>query len=318
MAAGGIAREHYRDRLRESPVHFLADACVKLVDTIDRLRLGIHTSIAGSLEKSAHIAAGLGAGTFQIFSASPRMWQARVPEGAAVRRLASARERFDLHPLAIHVNYLVNLASTDPVVRAKSIGAFRGELERARAIGADYLVLHPGSYRGRAVEDAIRSFAVALGDAARGFRHSGLTVLIENTAGSGYAIGSRFEELRLLRDEAGALTDLPVGFCLDTCHLLASGYDIASAAGLRITIRSAGAVLGWDSVRLIHANDSKTPLGSRVDRHENIGEGHIGAAGFRRLLRHPRLRTKPFILETPVRAPGDDRRNLDALKRLAG
>lgn len=282
------------------------------------MRLGIHTSIAESLENSAHIAAGLGAGTFQIFSASPRMWRARVPDRIAVRQFASARERFDLHPLAIHGNYLINLASADPVVRAKSVAAFRGELERARAIGADYLVLHPGSYRGRDVEDAIRSFAVALRDAARGFRYSGVTVLIENTAGSGCAIGSRFEELRLLRDEVGALTDLPLGFCLDTCHLLASGYDIASAAGLTATVRSAATVLDWDNVRLVHANDSKTPPGSRVDRHENIGEGHIGREGFRRLLRHPRLRTKPFILETPVRTAGDDRRNLDTLKRLAG
>lgn len=240
-----------------------------------------------------------------------------MPERAAVRQFASARERFDLHPLAIHVNYLVNLASADPVVRAKSIAAFRGELERARAIGADYLVLHPGSYRGRAVEDAIRSFAVALRDAARGFCHGGPTVLIENTAGSGCAIGGNLDELRLIREEAGALTDLPVAFCLDTCHLLASGYDIATAAGLGAAIQKADASLGWDSVRLIHANDSRTPLGSRVDRHENIGQGHIGAAGFRRLLRHPRLRTKPFILETPVRTPGDDRRNLDTLKRLA-
>lgn len=245
------------------------------------------------------------------------MWRARVPDGAAVRQFAAARDRFDLHPLAIHVNYLVNLASADAVVRAKSIAAFRGELDRARAIGADYLVLHPGSYRGRGVEDAIRSFAVALRDAGRGFRHNGLTVLFENTAGSGCTIGSSFEELRLLRAEVEARTDLPVGFCLDTCHLLASGYDIATAAGLTATIQSASASLGWDSVRLIHANDSKTPLGSRVDRHENIGQGHIGAAGFRRLLRHPRLRAKPFILETPVRAPGDDRRNLDTLRRLA-
>lgn len=240
-----------------------------------------------------------------------------MPERAAVRRFASARERFDLHPLAIHVNYLVNLASADPVVRAKSIAAFRGELERARTIGADYLVLHPGSYRGRAVEDAVRAFAVALRDATRGFRHRDLTVLIENTAGSGCTIGRRFEELRLLRDEAGALTDLPVGFCLDTCHLLAAGYNIASAGGLSATLRSAAATLGWENVRLIHANDSKMPLGSRVDRHANIGEGHIGSEGFRRLLRHPRLRTKAFILETPVREPGDDRRNLDTLKLLA-
>jgi deoxyribonuclease-4 len=281
------------------------------------LRLGIHTSTAGSLENAALKAAELGANTFQIFSASPRMWRARVPDVSNVEHFRAARERFDLNPLAIHVNYLVNLAAIDPAVRAKSIAAFRGELERAAAIGADYLVLHPGSSGGRPVEDAIASFAAALSDAAKGCRHVNLTVLLENTAGSGYSIGSRFEELQSIRERARDLTDLPIGYCLDTCHLLASGYDIATAAGLRATIQSIERCLGLAHVRLFHANDSKTPLGSRVDRHENIGEGYIGREAFRRILRHPKLRSKPFILETPVRAPGDDRRNLDTLKQLA-
>jgi len=246
------------------------------------------------------------------------MWQARPPDHEAIRKFDATRRRFDLNPLAIHANYLVNLATADPRVLANSIEAFRGELERAAAIGADYVVLHPGSYRGRTVEEAIESLAVALRNAARGFRHAGLTVLIENTAGSGCAVGSRFEELGAIRDRAGALSDLSIGFCLDTCHLLAAGYDIATAGGLRAMTESADKLLGWDNVRLIHANDSRMPLGSRVDRHQNIGEGHIGSAGFRRLLHHPKLRGKPFILETPVRDPGDDRRNLEILKRLAG
>jgi deoxyribonuclease-4 len=281
------------------------------------LRLGIHTSTAGSLENAALKAADLGANTFQIFTASPRMWRARAPDPAQVKQFRATRERLRLHPLAVHVNYLVNLASEDPVIRAKSTAAFRGELERAALIGADYLVVHPGSYRGRAIEDAIASFAVALRDAAKDFRHASLTVLLENTAGSGCCIGSRFEELRSIRELARDLTDLPIGFCLDTCHLLAAGYNIASAAGLRQTVQSMEECLGLTHVQLFHANDSKTPLGSRVDRHENIGEGHIGREGFRRILRHPKLRSKPFILETPVRAQGEDRRNLDTLKYLA-
>jgi deoxyribonuclease-4 len=245
------------------------------------------------------------------------MWRARPPDAAQVKQFRDARERFDLHPLAIHVNYLVNLATIEPVVRPKSIAAFRGELERASVIGAEFLVLHCGSYRGRSVEDGIASFAVALRDAARDFRHGNLTLLLENTAGSGCNIGSRFEELQSIRELARDLTDLPIGYCLDTCHLLASGYNIATAAGLRATVKSAEEVLGWSNVHLMHTNDSMTPLGSRVDRHENIGEGHIGLEGFRRILRHPKLRRKPFILETPVRAQGDDRRNLDTLKHLA-
>jgi deoxyribonuclease-4 len=205
----------------------------------------------------------------------------------------------------------------DPVIRPKSIDAFRGEIERAEAIGAEYLVVHPGSYRGQSMELAIAAVALALRDAADGLQSLGVRVLLENTAGSGAALGSRFEELRQICDLTAELSDLPVGYCLDTCHLLAAGFDITSAAGLRETVRHAEDVLGLEQVRLFHANDSKTPRGSRVDRHANIGEGHIGAAAFRRILRHPKLRAKPFVLETPVDEPGDDRRNLDLLKELA-
>jgi deoxyribonuclease-4 len=280
------------------------------------LRLGIHTSTAGSLENAALHAAELGANTFQIFSASPRMWRARAPDPAQVKLLNAARRRFDLNPLVIHVSYLVNLASADPVIRAKSIAAFRGELERAAAIGAEYLVLHPGSYRGRSVEEGIADFVAALRDAAAGFHSRGLTVLLENTPGAGSHLGSRFEELASIRERAGEVTHLPIGYCLDTCHLLAAGFDISTPAGLRATVRSAESLLDLANVGVFHVNDSKTPLGSHVDRHANIGEGHIPLAAFRRILRHPKLRGKPFILETPIDAPGDDQRNLDTLKRL--
>ena len=258
-----------------------------------------------------------GANTFQIFSSSPRMWRARAPDPVQIKLLKAARERFDLNPLAIHVSYLINLASYDPQIRANSIQAFRGELERAAAIGAEYLVLHPGSYRGRSVEEGIAAFALGLRDAAAGSRPRRLTVLLENTAGAGSHIGGRFEELQSIRELAHDLTDLPIGYCLDTCHLLASGFDIATAAGLRQTVRRAGETLGFSNIRLIHANDSKAPLGSHVDRHAHIGKGHIGLDAFRRILTHPKLRGKPFILETPVERPDDDRRNLDILKRLA-
>ena len=281
------------------------------------MRLGIHTSTAASLENAALHAAELGANTLQIFSSSPRMWRARAPDPGQVKLLRAARSRFDLNPLVIHVSYLVNLASADPVIRAKSIAAFRGELERATAIGAEYLVLHPGSYRGRSVEEGIADFVAALRDAAAGYHSRGLTVLLENTAGAGSHLGSRFEELASIRKGAVEITRLPIGYCLDTCHLLAAGFDIATPTGLRATVHSAESLLGLDNVRVFHVNDSKAPLGSRVDRHANIGEGHIPLAAFHRILRHPKLRGKPFILETPIDEPGDDRRNLDALKSLA-
>jgi deoxyribonuclease-4 len=271
----------------------------------------------GSLEKAALRAAEIGAETFQIFSASPRMWLAGTPDPVQVQRLQSIRERHTIHPLAIHVNYLINLASGDPEIHAKSVAAFRGELDRAAAIGAEYLVVHPGSYRGTSVDQGIVTFVDGLYKAASGFKPQGVTVLLENTAGAGCHLGSRFEELRDIRDLASEVTDLPIGYCLDTCHLFAAGFDISTQSGLGKTIRQADELLGMSNVHVIHANDSKAPFGSNVDRHAKIGKGQIGSEAFRRILAHPKLRGKAFISETPVEEEGDDRRNLDTLKGLA-
>ena len=281
------------------------------------LRLGIHTFTSGSLETAALRAVELGANTFQIFSASPRMWRAKAADALQIRQMRAVRERHDLFPLAIHANYLINLASVDAVIRPKSIVAFRGEVERAEAIGAEFLVVHPGSRGNRSVEEGIAAVALGISEAVAGLCPLRVKILLENTAGSGAAIGSRFEELRGIRDLAGELCDHPPAYCLDTCHLLAAGYDIASAGGLKETVRQAAETLGLDQVCLFHTNDSKAPLRSRVDRHAHIGQGHIGADAFRRILTHPQLRAKPFILETPIDETGDDRRNLDRLKELA-
>jgi deoxyribonuclease-4 len=281
------------------------------------LRIGIHTFTSGSLETAALRAVELGANTFQIFSASPRMWRAKPADALQIRQMRAVRERHDLFPLAIHANYLINLASVDPVIRPKSIAAFRGEVERAEAIGGEFLVVHPGSRGDRSVEEGVAAVALGISEAVAGLCPLRVAILLENTAGSGAAIGSRFEELRAIRDLAGELCDHPPGYCLDTCHLLAAGYDIASPAGLKETVREVGEILGLDQVSMFHANDSKAPRGSRVDRHAHIGRGQIGAEAFRRILTHPKLRTKPFILETPIDEAGDDRRNLDRLKDLA-
>lgn len=280
------------------------------------MRIGIHTSIAGSLEKAALTAARIGANTFQIFSASPRQWRAGPPDPLQIRLLRKAREKHDLYPLVIHDNYLINLASCDEDLRAKSVTAFRGEIERALAIGAEYLVAHPGNCKGHSVEMGIYTFCRSLGEAAAGLDTTGLTMLIENTAGSGAALGSRLEELAVMRQYAAQFTDLAVGFCIDTCHCLASGYDVATPAGLRETVRLLDRILGLENIRVFHANDSKTALGSHIDRHEHIGEGYIGKEGFRRILSHPKLRGKAFIAETPYDAEGDDLRNVQALINL--
>jgi deoxyribonuclease-4 len=280
------------------------------------VRIGLHTSIAGALERSATTAAELGANTFQIFSSSPRQWKASVPSVPAIKLLNAAREKHDLTPLVIHDNYLINLASVNEGIRKQSVEAFRGELVRAIAIGAEYLVAHPGNYKGQTVEQGIFHFLQGVTAAAEGLKFDKLMLLVECTAGAGAQIGGRLEELHVIREYAAQMTHLPVGFCLDTCHLLVSGYDISTEDGLNTTVAEAERILGLEHVRVIHANDSKAPLGSHVDRHEHIGQGYIGLDGFRRILTHPKLRKKAFILETPVDKDGDEQRNLDTLKAL--
>ncbi len=280
------------------------------------MRCGLHTSIAGSLEAAALEAARLGANTFQIFSSSPRQWKASVPSAPAIALLNKARQKHDLYPLVIHDSYLINLAAPEGEIRRKSIEAFRGELVRAIAIGAEYLVAHPGNYKGLSIEQGLHNVLAGIAEAAYGLTYGKLTLLLECTAGAGAQLGGKFEELHALREIAPKLTDIPIGFCLDTCHLLASGYDITTEAGLRETLAEADHLLGLENVRVIHTNDSKGALGSHLDRHQNIGEGHIGLEAFRRIVNHPQLRDKPFILETPVEKPGDDQRNMDTLKLL--
>ncbi len=278
------------------------------------MRIGIHTSISGSLEKAALKAHELGANTFQIFSSSPRQWKPSRPDPADIRRLQGAREKHDLTPLVIHDSYLINLASCEPTIRAQSIAAFRGELERAMAIGAEYLVMHPGNCKGQSLEQGLINVISGLEEAATGLSSDRLTILLENTVGTGGQIGSRFEELAAIQKFAGERIDFRIGYCLDTCHCFASGnYDVSTKEGLEATASAAAEVLGLDNVRVFHANDSKGACGSHLDRHANIGEGQIGAEGFARILRHPKLKSKPFILETPVDNEGDDRKNVLAL-----
>ena len=281
------------------------------------MRLGLHTSIAKSLEDAAHKAAKVGANTFQIFSASPRMWRASPPAPSEVKLLNRARERHDLYPLVIHDNYLINLASSSEPLRVKSAAAFRGEIERALIIGAEYLVAHPGNCKGHSVEEGISGVIRSLAEASEGLDTSKLTVLLENTAGSGAALGSRLEELAVMRQFVTELTDLKIGFCIDTCHLLASGYDISTAAAVKKTVAELDRMLGLANIPVIHANDSKGHLGSHLDRHEHIGQGHIGEKGFRAILNHPQLHRKAFILETPFDEEADELRNMEMLRKLS-
>ena len=249
------------------------------------------------------------------------MWRAKAPEPEQIRELKRLRERHDLTPLAIHDSYLINLAAPPSIIREKSIEAFRGELERALLIGADYLVTHPGNYKGLTIEQGMLNVAEALALAWHAVEpslttNSKLTILLENTAGAGAQLGGKLEELAVIRQLASPYIDVAIGYCLDTCHCYVSGFDLANAGGLAQLVRDASEILGLENVPVIHSNDAKTALNSHCDRHAHIGAGYIGLEGFRRILNHPELRGKAFILETPVDKPGDDLRNVRALKEL--
>lgn len=289
------------------------------------LRIGIHTSIAGSYLNSLESARKLGCNALQIFSASPRMWQggsARVPEADAAA-FRARRSELGLGPLVIHANYLINLAAVQPMLQTRSIQAFQDELVRAVALGADFLVVHPGSRGDASPAQAIRTVIESVKQSSKRVPLGNLRILIENTAGMGSAVASRLEELAEI---LAGLGDRAIAACLDTAHLFAAGYDIKSETGLTSTIDLIDSTIGLDRVPIFHANDSKIPLGGRVDRHENIGHGKIGAEAFARILRHPRLGAAPpeglvgraFLAETPIDNPGDDRRNVAKLWELAG
>ena len=258
----------------------------------------------------------LGCNAFQIFSSSPRQWAPHELDRPQCEQIKRLRDRYNLKPLVINTNYLVNLAGVNELFLKKSVEAFRGEIERALALCAEYLVLHPGSFRGSDREQGLIRTAAAIATAAQGLDldKSGLTILIENTAGAEYSLGGSFEQvaevLEYLRDL------VPIGACIDTCHTHVAGYDMVSPRGLEDTLKRLDETVGLKNVPVWHCNDAKAARGSKLDRHQHIGQGSIGMEPFRRLLNDPRLAHAAFIAETPIDEPGDDRRNVAALKKL--
>jgi deoxyribonuclease IV len=283
-----------------------------------RPRIGVHLSTAGGVFRAAERAHEIGANTFQIFSSSPRMWRQPKIAASHCARMRELRESFDVSPLVIHASYLINVAAQSDAVWKNSIAALRGEVERALALGAEYLVLHPGSWRGMTREAGLLRAAEAIERALEGlaWQECGFRVLIENTAGAEFSLGSNFEQVGELVEKLRHFA--PVGACLDTCHCHVAGYDIVTSGGYEETVQQIEELIGLDTVRVWHMNDAKAPRGSKLDRHEHIGEGTIGVAAFRRILNDARFRHCAFIAETPVGEPGDDARNVNVLKSLVG
>jgi len=279
-------------------------------------RIGIHTSTAGGVENAAERAYRLGANTFQIFSSSPRQWKPYSLAKSQCEEMLRLREKYGISPLVIHSSYLVNLASSTLEFHRKSVEAFRGELERALALCAEFVVLHPGSFRDRSREEGLELVAVSIAEAARGLEleKSNLKILIENTAGAEFSLGGSFEQVGQLLAYLDPVC--PVGACIDTCHTHVSGYDIVSESGWQQTMQKLDETVGLQHVLVWHCNDAKDARGSRRDRHEHIGKGAIGLEPFRRLLNDPRTAHAAFIAETPIDEPQDDLRNVATLKSL--
>jgi deoxyribonuclease-4 len=274
-------------------------------------KIGFHAPIAGGLQNALLKAHALGCDTVQIFSRNPRGWMARPLTDEEVERFRNIRAETSISPVVIHCNYLVNLASANPEILEKSRASFREEVERGIQLGADYLVIHPGSAKGSCEADGIRTCAESLKIACDGIELGSFRILLENTAGQGECIGHRFEHLGEIIE---ACPELNLGVCLDTAHAFTAGYDVREADGLDATIESLERNVGTTQVLAVHFNDSKAEYNSRVDRHWHIGRGHIGLDAMRRIAQHPKLSHAAFLLETPQDETGDDARNLDVLR----
>ena len=274
-------------------------------------KIGFHAPIAGGLQNALLKSRELDCDAVQIFSRNPRGWMAKPLAGEEVARFQTVRAETSISPVVVHANYLINLAAADETVREKSRLSFREEVERASLLGADHLVVHPGSAKGACEADGIRTCAESLKVACDGADFGGLRILIENTAGQGACIGHRFEHLREIIE---ACPDLNLGVCFDTAHAFTAGYDLRDEDGFAATFEALEHNVGTRNILAVHFNDSKAAYNSRVDRHWHIGQGHIGAEALGRVARHPRLAHAAFLLETPQDETGDDARNLAALR----
>lgn len=288
------------------------------------LRIGAHMSVAGGVSRAVDRARLHGCEALQIFTKNANRWVSPPLDPAEVRRFRQSADRAGIRPAVSHASYLINLATADSALRELSIAAFADELDRAHALGLLGVVIHPGTCTSGTEADALRLIADAVRATFKLHARRRTMVLFEHTAGQGRTLGHRFEHLATILDR---LDGSPrAGVCLDTCHLIASGYDIVSETGYRETFAAFDRLVGINRLHLFHGNDSKRPCGSRVDRHAHIGEGSLGLEPFRRLMRDHRFAGLPMLIETektsalckPNQIVADplDMRNLETLRRL--
>ncbi|MDD4652343.1 MAG: deoxyribonuclease IV [Methanothrix sp.] len=279
------------------------------------VRLGLHVSVAGGVDRAVSRAREKGCDAFQIFSSNPRKWFTKtIPEESA-KRFVSLQKQLGLSPAVDHMPYLPNLATANEEVYAKSVQALANELERCQVLGIPYLVTHLGSHMGAGRESGLSRIARAL--LAVFSEWKGDTILLlENSAGSKNSMGGTFSDIAAVLESSPDYRHR-LGICLDTCHLHAAGYDLRTSSALQATMDQFDDCIGLQRLRLIHLNDCRGSIGSHLDRHEHIGLGQIGEAGFRAILGHPDLAELAMILETPVDARRDDEGNLQAARSLS-
>lgn len=275
-------------------------------------RIGVHTSISGGIHLSLKRAKELGCNTVQIFSHNPRSWNLKRLNEEDINLFKSLRIKYDINPVYIHTSYLINLGTSDKKLRIKSINMLISEMERADQLNADYVVLHVGSASTSNIQKAKEYVIDALNKVLeKNIWKTGL--LIENTSGNKndltYNIKTISEIINLVHDNLN-------GVCLDTCHAFASGYDLKTEIGIKLLLKEINYYLGLDKIKLIHLNDSKGKLGSKLDRHQHIGLGEIGIDGLSKLINNNSLKSIPLILETPKKLPTDDPMNLNIVKKI--
>lgn len=274
----------------------------------EQLLLGVHCSVSGGLINAFDEAEKLGIDTFQIFTKNQRQWKERAIAPEEAKAFRQRRKESGILSVFSHCSYLINLATSDPLLLEKSRLALIGELERCTALGLDFCVLHPGSARGRDKKEALRCVADQLHLVLQAVPDSSVKILIENTAGQGALLGSRFEELAEIAED---LASERIGFCFDTCHAFAAGYDIRSHSTLEAVLADWDRIIGLEKLQGLHLNDSRGGLGSHLDRHEHIGHGEIGEEAFAFLMNA--FREIPKVIETS-KTDDWDRRNLAKLR----
>jgi deoxyribonuclease-4 len=281
------------------------------------LRLGAHESIAGGLYRAFDRARSVGCEAVQVFVKSNRSWAVKSLTEEDVARFKAKAQETGIQPVVGHASYLLNLGTPDEALWAKSRDMLVVELERCEALGVPYLVLHPGSHVGAGEEAGLAQVARALGEIHAATPRFQAQILLETTAGQGTNMGHRFEHLAWLIEHTPEGARL--GVCLDTCHVFGAGYELRTRAGYAATMEAFERTIGLGRLKAVHLNDSRGDLGSRKDRHEHIGKGCIGLAGFRHLLNDSRLDGLPGLLETPKGEDlHEDRENLEVLRSLCG